>query len=105
MPGAGARWVDPAFLVLRLIEAGHTPSAAETWGRAHFPALDDAGPGTLDAFAAYLAGMWTCWALGDNPPRGAAHRAQLARRYARYRLTGTDYADSHASHLSVVPTR
>lgn len=90
MPGAGARWVDPAFLVLRLIEAGHTPGDAEQWVHTHLRPLRDADPDCLDVLAAYLAGMWSCWSLGDNPEPGTAHRARLARRYAHYRLNGVD---------------
>ncbi|MEU4804365.1 phosphotransferase [Actinosynnema sp. NPDC023587] len=86
MPGAGPAWVDPAFLVLRLVEAGHTPAAAEDWARRSIPAYNDATDQALDAFAAYLAGMWSCWAVAPHPAPGAAHRARLARGYAAGRL-------------------
>ncbi|OAA18825.1 hypothetical protein AAY23_11151, partial [Frankia casuarinae] len=30
-PAQGAGWVDAAFMVIRLIGAGHTPQQAEQW--------------------------------------------------------------------------
>ncbi|MGW1677704.1 phosphotransferase family protein [Saccharopolyspora sp. NPDC002376] len=84
-PGAGAAWVDPAYLVLRLVEAGHEPSDAETWARRELPAFAEADDQTVTTFAAYLAGMWTHWAVTDDEP-GKQHRARLARNYATWRL-------------------
>ncbi|MER5390091.1 hypothetical protein [Saccharopolyspora sp. NPDC002686] len=84
-PGAGAPWVDPAYLVLRLVEAGHEPSGAETWARRELPAFAAVDDQTVTAFAAYIAGMWTHWAVTDDEP-GKQHRAQLARNYATWRL-------------------
>jgi hypothetical protein len=86
-PGAAAPWLDPAFLVLRLAEAGHDPAEAETWARAELAGLAGVDDDTLTAFAAYLAGMWSMWAVGDPSP-GALHRARLARDYAAWRVTG-----------------
>jgi len=85
MPGAGAPWVDGAFLVLRLIEAGHATGEAERWALS-LPGFATVDHGTaLDAFSAYIAGLWTCWTLGDNVAPGAEHRARLARDYAASR--------------------
>ncbi|MGW5052367.1 phosphotransferase [Actinokineospora sp. NPDC004072] len=82
-PGAGAPWVDTAFLVLRLIEAGHPAGDAERWARQRpaFAALDDA---TLTAWAAYVAGLWSHIATAGGA--GSPRRARLARDYAAYRL-------------------
>ncbi|WP_250285710.1 hypothetical protein, partial [Frankia sp. CiP1_Cm_nod2] len=30
-PAAGAEWVDSAFMIIRLVEAGHSPRDAEAW--------------------------------------------------------------------------
>ncbi len=85
-PARGAAWVDSAFLVLRLIEAGHTPDHAERWALRlpGFTEID--GTVALDAFAAFISGLWTTWAVSDNPPAGAAHRSRLALTYAEHRL-------------------
>lgn len=82
-PGAGAPWVDTAFMILRLTEAGHTPDDAETWARAR-DTFADVDEQTLTAFAVYLAGFWTHIAVtgGSGSPR----RAALARDYAAWRL-------------------
>src|SRR5205823_5476502 len=84
LPGAGAAWVDTAFLVLRLIEAGHTPTAAEQWAhtRSNWAGMD---PQTATAFAVYVAGLWSYFAV-TNPLPGAVRRARLARNYAAWRL-------------------
>jgi Phosphotransferase enzyme family len=82
LPGVGAPWVDAGFLVLRLIEAGHPPDDAEAWAQrelAYFRA--DA----MTPFAAYLAGMWTAWAVADPDDVGKRHRSQLARDYLTWR--------------------
>lgn len=85
-PAAGAPWVDVAFLVLRLVEAGHHPEDAEAWARSLscFSGVDRV---ILNAFSAYVAGLWSYWAVTDEAP-GAAHRARLAREYAAWRLPG-----------------
>lgn len=82
-PGAGAPWVDTAFMILRLIEAGHTPDDAETWARAR-DTFADVDEQTLTAFAVYVAGFWTHIAVTDGP--GSPRRASLARDYAAWRL-------------------
>lgn len=84
-PAAGARWVDTAFLVLRLIWAGHTPTQAEQWARARstWTGLDE---DTITAFAVYVAGLWTEFLVARPPTAGADRRATLARDYAAWRL-------------------
>ncbi|GLZ43299.1 hypothetical protein [Actinokineospora sp. NBRC 105648] len=76
-PGAGAPWVDAAFMTLRLVDAGHPPSAVQAWTRAD--------PETLTAFACYVAGFWTHLAVAQPGP-GTEHRARLALEYLRWRL-------------------
>lgn len=83
-PAAAAPWVDAAFLILRLIDAGHAPLRAEEWARSLscFAGVDAE---TLTAFMVYVAGMWTHWADHDPVP-GKRHRAQLVRDYAAWRV-------------------
>jgi hypothetical protein len=81
-PAAGAEWVDVAFLILRLMEAGHTASDAQAWALA-FREID---PVALTAFASYIAGMWSYWAASANSISGSPHRARLARNYLAWRL-------------------
>jgi len=77
-PASGAAWIDPAFLVLRLIGAGHQPDTAEAWARAHTRwALASAEE--ITAFAVYVAGLWTYRATTEG-------LARLARDYATWRL-------------------
>jgi len=84
-PAAGAPWVDVAFLVLRLVEAGHHPADAEAWARslACFSGVDDMA---LNAFSAYIAGLWSYWASTDDV-LGGQHRARIACDYAAWRLS------------------
>lgn len=85
-PASGAPWVDSAFLMLRLIEAGHTPADAERWALS-LPGFAEVDPETaLDTFAAFISVLWTTWAVSDNPPAGAAHRSRLALVYAAHRF-------------------
>ncbi|WP_313887927.1 hypothetical protein [Lentzea alba] len=86
LPARGAAWVDGAFLVLRLIEAGHLPEDAERWAQ-RLPSFSDVdAETTMNAFSAFIAGLWTTWAVSGKPPAGAAHRARLAMNYATYRF-------------------
>ncbi|WP_245931267.1 phosphotransferase [Actinokineospora auranticolor] len=82
LPGQGAPWVDTAFMVLRLFEAGHTPSAAEAWARERSTWSGDA-EGALTPWAVFIAGLWSHWATVGRSPQ---HRADLARGFAEYRL-------------------
>ncbi|KJE23717.1 hypothetical protein FF36_01902 [Frankia torreyi] len=81
-PAAAACWVDAAFLVIRLVGAGHEPADAERWAAR----LDcwTVAPDTLTAFACYVAGLWTLRAT-QTGGSAAAWRARSARRYAATR--------------------
>lgn len=74
----GAAWVDPAYLVIRLIAEEHTPEAAEKWAH-QFDGFAGAHPDAVTAYCASLALMW-----GRKFPNTAATNA--ARRWAQYRL-------------------
>ncbi len=76
--------VDPAFLVTRLIEAGHDPAAAETWAE-QVPFWQQTPAETKTALAVAIWGIWEY--LERHQP--LAHRAALtaaARSWARFRL-------------------
>ncbi|WP_410589149.1 phosphotransferase family protein [Amycolatopsis sp. lyj-23] len=80
-PASGAPWIDPAFLVIRLVAAGHRPADAEAWARAH-TRWASAPPGSVTAFAAAVAGLWTGKAAAES-------LARTARDYASWRLALT----------------
>lgn len=74
----GAAWVDPAFLVIRLIAAGHDPGSAEGWVR-RFAGFAAAPPDALTAFSASVLRLWER-RFAHTPATGAA------RAWARHRL-------------------
>lgn len=74
----GAAWVDPAFLVVRLIAAGHEPAHAEAWAD-QFDGFRDARSEALTAFAASLLRMWERKFVGTDA-------TNAARQWAQYRL-------------------
>ena len=76
--------MDTAFLVVRLIAAGHTPWDAEQWAAsvASWRTKTDKG---LTAFACYVAGLWG-YRTATAPFPGATRLSTAAREYARYRL-------------------
>ena len=80
-PASGAPWLDPAFMVVRLITAGHTAASAEAWASAH-TCWASAPPESVTAFAVYIAGLWTGKAAAEP-------LARPARDYARWRLAST----------------
>ncbi|MEO6083948.1 MAG: phosphotransferase [Umezawaea sp.] len=73
-----APWVDPAFLVIRLVAEGHDPEAAEKWA-CQFDGFAAAPPEALTAFAASVVRMWE---------RRFAHTTatEAVRRWVRHRL-------------------
>ncbi|ANN16716.1 hypothetical protein SD37_14315 [Amycolatopsis orientalis] len=78
-PARGAAWVDPAFLVIRLIDAGHPADEAETWARQN-TRWAEAGDEAITAFAVYVAGLWSYKAATT------ARLARIARDYLGRRL-------------------
>ncbi|MYW96035.1 hypothetical protein G3I59_36880 [Amycolatopsis rubida] len=84
-PASGAAWVDTAFLVIRLVAAGHTPEAAEEWA-ATVPAWRARTDKGVTAFASYVAGLWS-YRAASTPFPGATRLSVAAREYARYRLS------------------
>ncbi|PWU52353.1 hypothetical protein DLJ47_19155 [Micromonospora sp. S4605] len=56
-PARGAAWIDTAFMLVRLIRAGHEPAAAEAWAR-QVPAWAHAPDEAVNAFADGLVRLW-----------------------------------------------
>jgi Ser/Thr protein kinase RdoA (MazF antagonist) len=83
-PAAAANWVDTAYMVIRLIEAGHAPDQAEDWAYSlrTWSAIDNSA---VTAFAVFIAGLWAYRAAVDNVD-GMNRRAAVARRWAEWRL-------------------
>lgn len=80
-----AGWVDLAFLVLRLIDAGHSPQEAENWASA-LPVWHDTPEESLTLFAGEVLGVWEFLQHGRPLP----HRQRLtdaARIWACHRLS------------------
>lgn len=78
-PAQGAAWVDPAFMVIRLIDAGHRAAEAETWAR-KYTCWREATEEEITAFAVYVAGLWSYKAATT------ASLACTAREYVGWRL-------------------
>jgi Ser/Thr protein kinase RdoA (MazF antagonist) len=80
----GAAWIDPAFLVIRLIAAGHAPDDAERWAE-RVPSWHAA---TADARTAFAVAVWGIWEhLQQRHP--LPHRSGLTaavRTWALYRM-------------------
>ncbi len=74
----GAPWFDPAYLVIRLIAEGHTPTSAENWAQ-QFDSFAQAPLDAITAFAASAVCMWE-----RRFPRTAPTKA--ARQWVRYRI-------------------
>ncbi|WP_233226320.1 phosphotransferase [Amycolatopsis sp. CA-126428] len=83
-PAAGAAWVDDAFLVIRLIAAGHQPAEAERWA-ASIPSWSAGSDEAVTSFACYVAGLWS-YRGTTSPFPGASGLSRAAKTYARYRL-------------------
>lgn len=83
-PARGAPWIDTAFLVVRLLTAGHSPMSAERWAAA-VPAWSAAPPKAITAFAAFITGFWEHKNRTDPAPHQGTLTA-AARRWTRHRL-------------------
>ncbi|PZG21457.1 hypothetical protein C1I95_07280 [Micromonospora craterilacus] len=84
-PCRGAAWIDTAFMLVRLVRAGHDPAAAEQWA-AEVPAFAQADDEAVTAFTDALVRLWDR-AQRTSP---APHRGPLldaARRWRAHRLS------------------
>ncbi|MEU7967326.1 aminoglycoside phosphotransferase [Streptomyces sp. NPDC049097] len=67
-PTRGAAWIDPAVLILRLMEAGHTAPAADDWACEHIPSWRPAPHPDVLAFSRANAAAWD--EIARNDPQG-----------------------------------
>lgn len=83
-PTRGAAWIDPAVLILRLLEAGHTPAAADAFA-GRFPSWRTAPPEAVEAFTVANAALWAEIARNDHAPWKVemAHHAAEHSAYVR----------------------
>lgn len=82
-PTRGAAWIDPAVLVLRLMEAGHTAQAADAWAREQFPSWAAAPHASVAAFSEANARTWDEIARHD-PQDWKKHMGRLAHDWVTY---------------------
>jgi hypothetical protein len=76
-PTRGAAWIDPAALILRLLEAGHSPVSADGFAR-QFPSWRSAPAQAVQAFAAANVAAWAEIARADAAPWKEAMARQAA---------------------------
>lgn len=90
--------IDVAFLIDRLISAGHSPGAAEEWADT-IPVWRGTPEKTRTAFAVAILGIWEHVRRRNGLPPGR-DLTVAARRWARHRLDGVrrpeSVAPSHA---------
>ncbi|GAA1990545.1 aminoglycoside phosphotransferase [Catenulispora subtropica] len=79
----GAGFIDPACLIIRLIDAGHSAKGAETWAR-RCDAWAAAEPRAVDAFAEACVRMWNEIAK-NGPAVWTRSMARSAHKWAAYR--------------------
>ncbi|MGW2485165.1 aminoglycoside phosphotransferase [Streptomyces sp. NPDC001571] len=87
-PTRGAAWIDPAVLILRLMEAGHTAPAANAWTRSHVPSWTAAPHDAVDAFSEANARTWDDIARSD-PQEWKKNMGRLAHDWLTYWRTPT----------------
>lgn len=81
----GAPWIDPAFMVIRLIAAGHSADDAEAWA-SRIPAWQAAPAGAVTAFAATVLGLWGRKTRSASARPHSARLTAVARSWVRHRL-------------------
>jgi hypothetical protein len=81
-PTRGAAWIDPAVLILRLLDAGHTPAKAHAFAD-QFPSWRTAPTDAVQAFATANAALWDEIARNDLSP-WKARMARHATEYSTY---------------------
>ncbi|MFF3653331.1 aminoglycoside phosphotransferase [Streptomyces sp. NPDC002181] len=82
-PTRGAAWIDPAVLILRLMEAGHSPEAADAWARGEFPSWAAAEHTAVAAFSEANAHTWDEIARHD-PQDWKKHMGRIAHDWVTY---------------------
>ncbi|WP_106977132.1 aminoglycoside phosphotransferase [Streptomyces sp. NRRL S-920] len=80
-PTRGAAWIDPAILILRLLEAGHTLVEADAFAN-RFASWRTAPAEAKEAFAAANAATWREIARADAAPWKAVMAAHAVALHA-----------------------
>ncbi|MGW1489760.1 aminoglycoside phosphotransferase [Streptomyces sp. NPDC002402] len=86
-PTRGAAWVDPAVLILRLMEAGHPAPSADAWARDQFPTWATAADASVLAFSEANARTWDEIARND-PQVWKKNMSRLAHDWLNYWQSG-----------------
>ncbi len=76
--------IDIAFMINRLVAAGHTPNTAEEWAE-QIPAWRATSPDTRTAFSVAILGIWEDVERHSGLPSGLDLTGS-ARRWAQHRL-------------------
>lgn len=90
-PTLGAAWMDPAYMVIRLMASGHKIGDAEAFA-GRIPAYADADPTHLDSFAAANLRMWEeieRQAIGHTTTPWMRSVALAAQEWAEHRRNRT----------------
>lgn len=77
-PTVGPAWIDPAMLILRMLQAGWAVGDAHLWARGRFPSWRDADPDARAAFTRANAGVWAEISHADPVLEWKARMAALA---------------------------
>ncbi|MBU7597623.1 aminoglycoside phosphotransferase [Streptomyces sp. P38-E01] len=85
-PTRGAAWIDPAVLVLRLMEAGHSAREADIFAR-RFPSWSTVPRHAVEVFSVANARTWEEIARHD-PQHWKKRMAQLAHAWVDYWRVG-----------------
>ncbi len=84
-PTRGPAWFDVAVLLVRLIDAGHTPAEAAAWA-AQFPAWQHASSEAVDAFTVANLRMWQEVVHADSQP-WKKRLVETAQKWSEYRFS------------------
>uniref|UniRef100_UPI0013EA0AC6 phosphotransferase n=2 Tax=Frankiaceae TaxID=74712 RepID=UPI0013EA0AC6 len=84
-PTRGPAWFDVAVLLVRLIDAGHTPEDATAWAT-QFPAWQHASNEAVDAFTVANLRMWQEVVHADSQP-WKKRLVETARKWSEYRFS------------------
>lgn len=83
-PARAAPWIDTAFLVMSLIEAGHSVASAEAWA-ATVPHWEETTSAAVDAFVVMVTGLWEHQARFGSAPH-SQRLASVARLWLQHRF-------------------
>lgn len=84
-PARAAPWLDTAFLVMALIEAGHSVTNAENWAAA-VPTWRHASSAAVDAFVVMVTGLWEHQVRFGTAPH-SERLVSVARHWLQHRFS------------------